>query len=80
MSVEGRMDFRQALGRVQCPVLLMVGDRDPIMPIAFSEEVARCLPQHPVRFERFPGCGHVMKADDPERALAVLRDFVTAEP
>ena len=55
MSVEGRMDFRQALGRVQCPVLLMASDRDPIMHMAFSEEVARCLPQHPVRFERSNG-------------------------
>lgn len=77
---QGRMDFRQALGQVQCPVLLMAGDNDPIMPMAFSEEIARCLPQNLVRFERFPGCGHIIQADDPERALAVLRDFAAAEP
>ena len=74
---QGRMDFRQALRTVQCPVLLMAGDRDPITPMLFSEEIARCLPAHLVRFERFPGCGHVVEADDPERAFAVLRDFIT---
>lgn len=75
----GRMDFRQALRKVQCPVLLMAGDRDPITPISFSEEIARCLPEHLVRFERFPGCGHGVQADDPERAFAVLRDFIATD-
>ncbi len=72
----GRMDFRQALRTVQCPVLLMVGDRDPITPAMFSEEIAHCLPEHLVRFELFAGCGHVVQADDPERAFAVLREFI----
>lgn len=74
---QGCMDFRQALRTVRCPVLLMAGDRDPITPMLFSEEIARCLPGHLVRFERFPGCGHVVEADDPERAFAVLRGFIT---
>ena len=73
----GRMDFRQALQAVQCPVLLMAGDRDPITPILFSEEIAHCLPEHLVRFERFPDCGHSVQVDDPGRTFAVLRDFIT---
>ncbi len=77
---QGRMDFRQALGMVQCPVLLMTGDRDPITPTVLSEEIARCLPGHLVRFERFAECGHMVQADDPERAFAVLRDFITDSP
>jgi len=76
---QGRMDFRQALAQVRCPVLVMAGDRDPITPIQFSEEIVRCLPEHLVRFERFPGCGHGVQADDPGRAFAVLRDFIAGE-
>ncbi len=39
-----RMDFRPALGRVQCPVMILVGDANPITPVAFSEVIAASLP------------------------------------
>ena len=76
---QGRFDFRNALAGVRCPVLVMAGDRDPIMPMAFSETIAQCLPPQLVQFERFPGCGHGIIPDDPERALRVLRAFI-AQP
>jgi len=76
---QGRMDFRAALSRIRCPVLVMCGDRDPIMPMAFSETIAECLPSHLVRFERFAGCGHGVHVDDPERAFRVLREFVMTD-
>lgn len=72
----GRMDFRSALGSVRCPVLILGGEEDPITPMAFSEEIARHLPAHLVRLERFAGCGHGVQNDDPQRAFAVLRDFI----
>jgi len=31
-----------------------------------------------VRFERFPDCGHGVFADVPERAFAILREFITS--
>jgi len=33
-------------------------------------------PTHLVRFERFAGCGHGVVTDAPERALALIRDFI----
>lgn len=75
---QGRMDFRTALAEIRCPVLVMGGEEDPIMPIAFSEAIASSLPPGLVRFERFSGCGHSLVADDPKRAFALLRDFIAA--
>jgi pimeloyl-ACP methyl ester carboxylesterase len=75
---QGRMDFREALKSVRCPVLILAGDQDPITPMPFSETIAACLPPHLVRFERFPGCGHGVQADDPERAFRILREFIAA--
>ena len=72
----GRMDFRAALANVKCPVLVMAGDADPVMPMAFSETIAACLPGHLVRMERFAGCGHGIVPDDPDRAMQVIRDFI----
>jgi proline iminopeptidase len=74
-----RFDFREGLGRVQCPTLVMAGEDDPITPISRSELIARCLPPHLVRFERFPNAGHGVHIDDPEGAFAVLREFILKE-
>ena len=71
-----RMDFRAALGRVDCPTLVMAGDSDPITPMAFSETIVASLPQNLVRFERFANCGHGIVRDAPERHFAVLREFI----
>lgn len=76
---QGRMDFRSGLQRIRCPVLILAGDQDPIMPMSFSETVAQCLPSHLVRLERFAGCGHGVQMDDPERAFGLLREFILAD-
>ena len=73
-----RMDFRSALGRVQCPVMILVGDADPITPVVFSEALAASLPPALVRFERFPECGHGVHVNDPERFFRVMREFILA--
>lgn len=73
---QGRMDFCADLAKVRCPTLVMGGDLDPITPIAFSETIAANLPPHLVRFERFPGCGHGVHIDEPERAFQVMREFM----
>lgn len=72
----GRFDFREALSRVACPVLVMAGDKDPITPIAFSETIAASLPPERVSFQRFAGCGHGIVADDRDGALQAIRDFI----
>ena len=69
-------DFFQALPQVQCPTLVLGGEEDPMTPIECQADLAAALPPHLVRFERFPGCGHTVLVDAPERAMAVIRDFI----
>ena len=64
------------LGRVQCPTLVMGGEDDPMLPIECQADIAAALPPHLVRFERFSNCGHAVLPDAPERAMAVIRDFI----
>jgi proline iminopeptidase len=64
------------LAKVQCPTLVLGGEDDPMVPIECQVDIAAALPKHLVRFERFPGCGHAVLPDAPERALAVIRDFI----
>lgn len=69
-------NFFPMLQRVQCPTLVLGGEEDPMSPIVCQEEIVAALPAHVVRFERFPGCGHGVVTDAPERAMAVMRDFI----
>ena len=71
-----RLDFRQALGAVTCPTLVLGCEDDPITPIRRSEVIAACLPAQLVQFERFPQAGHGVHNDHPERAFAVIRYFI----
>ena len=75
----GRMDFCRDLAKIECPVLMMAGEEDPITPIPLGEMTARCIPSHLVHFERLANCGHNIVVDDPERVFRAIREFVLAE-
>jgi len=64
------------LGRIQCPTLVLGGEDDPMIPIECQADIAAALPPHLVQFERFANCGHAVVPDAPERAMAVIRDFI----
>ena len=74
---EGRsFNLLPRLRQIQCPTLVLGGEEDPMIPIVCQEEIVAALPAHLARFERFPGCGHGVVNDAPERALALIRDFI----
>jgi proline iminopeptidase len=70
------MDLRPGLAHVQCPVLVMHGDADPVTPIEDAEEIVAALPPRWVRFQRFENAGHGAWRDQPGAALAAIRGFV----
>jgi proline iminopeptidase len=64
------------LGRIQCPTLVLGGEDDPMIPIECQADIAAAVPPHLVQFERFANCRHAVVPDAPERAIAVIRDFI----
>jgi proline iminopeptidase len=70
------MNLLPGLARVQCPVLVMAGDADPVTPIEDAEEIAAALPRQWMQFERFANVGHGAWRDDADAAFAVLRRFI----
>ena len=76
---EGRtFNFLPKLKEVQCPTLVLGGEEDPMTPIECQQDIAAALPPRLVRFERFPGCGHGVVHDAPERAMALIREFIAS--
>jgi proline iminopeptidase len=72
----GRFDFHNDLAKIVCPVLIIGGEHDPIVPISLAEATARSLPSHLVRFERLANCGHDIHGDDPKRVFSLIREFI----
>ena len=70
-------DMLADLSRVACPTLVMGGEDDPMHPIESQADIAAALPPQLVRFERLSDCGHAVIADQPERGLALIREFIT---
>jgi proline iminopeptidase len=69
-------DMFPDLHRIRCPTLVMGGEDDPIHPIESQADIAAALPAHLVQFERFENCRHAVVPDAPERAMAVIRNFI----
>ena len=61
------------------PTMLVWGDEDPIIPVEHAYDTHAAIPGS--RLEIFEGGGHFPHLEDPERFVAVVRDFVaTTEP
>jgi pimeloyl-ACP methyl ester carboxylesterase len=63
----------RALGRLECPALVLWGDRDPYLPARFGEAYARALANG--RYEPVEGAGHWPWIDDPS-VVARVDEFL----
>lgn len=70
------MNLLPGLATVQCPVLVLAGDQDPVTPLADAEDIAAAIPAPWVRLATVAGAGHGTWRDRPEVALRLLRDFI----
>lgn len=73
-----RLDHLEEMRRITCPTLVLAGAHDPVTPIEDSEDMVRRLDPSIVTYVPFDNAGHGVWHDDPVRAFAVMRDFITA--
>lgn len=66
------LDFRQQLGRVACPVLVLTGEKDAANRKA-AGELAKLLPN--ATFREIPGAGHEVNIDAPGELAAAIQGF-----
>jgi pimeloyl-ACP methyl ester carboxylesterase len=70
------LDVLDQLARVDCPTLVVVGELDPITPVAAAREIVDALPEGVGRLEVFEEAGHFTWRDAPDRYWPLLLDFV----
>jgi pimeloyl-ACP methyl ester carboxylesterase len=71
---ELRFPFR--LEDVRCPVLLVWGEQDRMVPSRGSRRILAALPE--TAYELFERCGHCPQLEAPDRFARLLLDFATA--
>jgi pimeloyl-ACP methyl ester carboxylesterase len=67
-------DYSGMLSSVVVPALVAYGERDPVVPLALSEELAAGIPSASLAVVE--DAGHVANADNPAAFNALLRDFL----
>jgi pimeloyl-ACP methyl ester carboxylesterase len=66
------MDLRAGLANARCPVLVLAGELDPVMPVESCQEVVDGLPRELVQFEVLAGLSHNQVGRD----CPALREFI----
>ena len=64
------------LDAVSAPTLVLAGALDPVCPKTGSDAIVAAMDPDLVRYEIFENAGHGVFRDDPDRAFAVLREFI----
>lgn len=67
-------DVRERLGEIRVPTLVISGEYDEATPI-IAETVHKGIPGS--KWVLFEGCSHITNAEDPERYMQVLGEFIS---
>ena len=61
------------LRRVRCPVLLLWGDHDKLVPPSYGEAYRQCLPQ--AKWKLIKDCGHMAMFEKESDFVRAVADF-----
>tara|TARA_R110000787_G_scaffold68753_5_gene153509 strand:+ start:710 stop:1015 length:306 start_codon:yes stop_codon:yes gene_type:complete len=72
----GCFDFRDTLGVITCPTLILSGSRDPMIPIPFRNVLLDSLGNATATHHTLQNAGHLLNNDQPGAFFAHLRHFI----
>jgi pimeloyl-ACP methyl ester carboxylesterase len=75
-AIMSRPDSRPLLSSIECPTLVLVGDRDVLTPPDLSREIAAGIPGATLAI--VPDCGHLSTLEKPEAVNAALAGWLSA--
>jgi 3-oxoadipate enol-lactonase len=78
IAAMSRADLTARLAAVGCPVLVIAGDDDRVIPLAYAEQILLHVPQ--ARLRRIPGAAHLSNVEQPADFNAALREFLASGP
>ena len=79
LSQGSEYDYRAALGRLAVPVLVMMGDKDPV-DAGWADETQRALSRAQVLRVTVQNCGHFPFWEQPPTFFSEVRSFLARAP
>ena len=73
LSILRNTDLRTQLKNVSCPTLILLGERDTLVPAAVGDELLEALPNSQLKI--ISGAGHAPFISHPKQFVRVIRDF-----
>lgn len=70
-------DLRDRLGEIDCPVLLLAGERDTLVPVAAMQSA--CAAFQDAQLQVIEGSGHAPFIAQPRQVAGLLTDFLCKE-
>src|SRR6185437_4963960 len=67
--------YRRAIREIACPVLVVHGERDRLVPVAAARSAVKAHPAWELAV--LPGVGHVPQLEDPVQTAAAFTDWLT---
>ena len=71
---EGEPKFTSYLSQIKNPTLVIVGDRDILTPVAFSQKICDRMPDAELAIIK--NCGHITFIEQPEENTRLIVEFV----
>ena len=78
MELVRNVDIVEQLARVDSPTLVVVGDLDPVTPVAAATEILDALPRDMAQLEVIDGAGHWAWKDRPDRYWSIIEGFINS--
>jgi pimeloyl-ACP methyl ester carboxylesterase len=78
MDLVRSVDILDQLARVESPTLVMVGELDPVTPVAAATEILEALPRDIAQLEVIDGAGHWAWKDAPDRYWSIIEEFINS--
>ena len=69
-------EYRERIRSVNCPVLVLHGERDRLVPVSAARAAARANPSWSLAV--LTGIGHVPQLEAPQRSAAIISDWLRA--
>lgn len=71
-------DYRKDFSKINCPTLIMAGERGSHTPEA-ANEMAKCTPNQFLTYELFKDAGSPVYKDGPAQAYSVVKNFLVSK-
>jgi len=78
LALAARTDTTASLGKIQVPILIMVGEKDTITPPEAAKSMHKKIPGS--RLEILPRAAHMSNLENPQVFNRLLGDFLRTFP